>query len=273
MKKILRALVMDDGSQLAHKLRELIYPAFEIGAYQIVYTAHEALEALINEEYNICLLPDFTTREESDNLMSDYRKLEKELECDFIEVREFLPDDFDRSSLRKQGFASVISHAITADDIHAIEETLKHQVRAEKIIDKANGVKESLGLLLRDLDRTAADRKRGRETPLRSISSQFISTETAFDEKVLKKYFNALSDQSAAQEAPQADSISVPDNILKKGAPGLSRDRYTGASQRVWKKLIRLYGKVSRLAPQEDIKEEQALSEQVPEQDEKDKSP
>lgn len=246
MKKVLRALVMDDGTQLAHQLRELIYPAFEVGAFQIIYTAHEGLEALINEEYNICLLPEGFSTEAASSLMSDYSKLEKELECDFIQVRESLPDNFNRSSLKAQGFASVISRQITNEDVRAIEDTLKHQVRAETIVNKSNNVKENLGLMLADLDRAAADRKRGCEKPLRSVSRDFISSETAFDEKVLKKYFNALSDESSKREPPGPTSISVPAQVLKKRAPHLSSDRYTGVSRRVWEKLLRVYGTLKK---------------------------
>ena len=100
-----------------------------------------------------------------------------------------------------------------------------------------------MGFLLDQIDEISRERRRGRQTKLNLIFGEMMKMHASFDESLLDRYFDMLSEQSEEAPPTEAIEVEIPDDILAKNLPGLERNVYRGQSARVWKRLLRRWGK------------------------------
>ena len=238
----LKAIIFDRDSTAARALSSQLTLIFNFDTVDVCNSLSELLQHHINQAYDLCIISDGTTLPNVTTFLSDFNKIEHPEPCVFAQVREEVPVEFDRNSLSAYGFATVISRQLDGNDVKALQPLVKTRKRREIIEEKKKTVGIAMNILLAELDRVAADRRRGKDTKLKSFSAGYISQESAFDESILQDYLDSLRDTTEKREAPKAVTIAVPEKLLKKNLPGLSSNNYSGTSHRVWQKLLTICG-------------------------------
>lgn len=238
----LKAIIFDRDSSAARALASQLTLIFSFDTVDFCNSLSELLQHHINQPYDLCLISDATSLPNVSTFLSDFNKIGHPEPCVFAQIRDEVPAGFDRTSLAASGFATVISREIDGDDVKNLQPLVKKRKRREIIEEKKKTVGVAMNVLLAELDRVAADRRRGKATKLKSFSASYISQESAFDESILQEYLDSLRETTEKREAPKAVTIVVPERLLKKNLPGLSSNTYSGTSQRVWQKLLTICG-------------------------------
>ncbi|MDC0358279.1 hypothetical protein OAO01_05625 [Oligoflexia bacterium] len=203
---------------------------------------HKAIQSVRDIAYNLCFISDQYSMAETRSFFADYEKLDKDQVCVFVQVRDQLEKDFDRTSLSAAGFTTIISRIGTHADKETLRETLKTLLFQDAIREKKITVEVALDIVLRDLDKVARERKRGRDCKLDKLAVDFIALQTEFNEEVLQKYFNQLAEKTGEAEPQNQHEVKIPTQVLQRQLPNLKSNTYTGASSRVWAKLLKRYG-------------------------------
>jgi len=238
-----KIVVLERDPILADQLRQkLEAQGFGISHMEPAPNLTELLQLHINEHYDLCFLTDDLPQEHLATFINDYRKLERGESCVFAQLRDKVEADFKRTSLNEIGFTTVVSRLISQGDVIALQHALHMRGRYAKIQEKIANVEGAIQLLIKEVDKLSAQKRRGRKPLFKTVSGNFISGETKFDETVLTKYYDQLIAQTEKLAPPEATKIVVPEELLKKNLPGMTEDGYVGSSERVWKKLLRSFG-------------------------------
>lgn len=238
----IRALILEQNAGWAEKIMEGLGSKFTFAAFDNAPNLTEALQLHIDNWYSMCLLPETLNAETVATFMADYAKLERQPGCVFVQVRASVDSTFDRTSLRDKGFTTVISRDINKSDIAVLEQVLHTRSVAEQIQEKIVDVEGAIKLVLSEIDRAAKEKKRGRQPKLNKLSANFVSWNANFDEQVLKTYFNSLTEKTAQHKATKQTVLHIPKDVKEKAPPLMTEEGYVGVSERVFKKLERLYG-------------------------------
>ncbi|MBX7138503.1 MAG: hypothetical protein K1X83_11025 [Oligoflexia bacterium] len=242
MKTKLDVLVFEDSVSNTEGLKQALESHYELRSFDTAANVPDLLQLHIENHYDMCLVYDTWPNETVEMFYKDYLKLERNTKCVFAQIKNQVPEKFDRTSLRHLGFTTVVSTAINAHDLTALRLAFreKRQITVEERIDN---VEQAVKLLIKDVDRIASDRKRGRDKSLQGVSAQFISGQTQVDPAVLEAYFDKLAQETESAAPTEHTEIVVPEEVVEKELPGLSKDGYAGASNRVWKKLVKAFGR------------------------------
>ena len=235
-------LIVGPDPQATQDFTEVYNEHFHFESAESTRTIHKALQSHRECDYDACFIFDDFDESELAAFFGDYEKLGKEKYCAFIQVRKKIPQEFDQESVKTLGFVSVVSMTATHADRELFAESVKDKSREKEIHRKKVDVKGALQVALRELDKAARNIRRGVAKSFNTLSVDFISTQTEFDEEILEKYYDDLSTKASEHEPDVAPQLDVPDQVLKRDLPNLSKGTYKGASDRVWKKLQKKYG-------------------------------
>lgn len=242
MPEVIKTLVVDSVNGSAEELSKILRPEIEFAESEQVSSLYKALQALDDCYFGLCLISEMYGQNDLDVFFNDIKRLQKNKGCLFVQVRELIPENFDRSSLSDTGFPTIISRKGTFGDKEALLAAYNSLVHAKEVRKKITDVKTSMDLLLHELDRVADDRKRGRQTKFNSVPGNLVSGHTMFDPEVLDNFFEKLEATAAAMPAEEIEKLDIPEKLLKEGLPGLSKEVYQGVSRRVWQRLKKKYG-------------------------------
>lgn len=235
-----KALLVDNDIG-AKTLLEPLLKSFGLGEIELAQNFNETLQSHLSNDFEFCFISDVFPSDAVKIFFSDYQKMEKDFPCVFVQLRDTVGANVDRSSLRDFGFTSIISRSVNDSDLRALEAALRERGDIKEIQTKVGNVDLALKKVLKDIDECASEKRRGKEVTLHSIAVDFIGKEASFNDTVHSKYINKLARETSASK-PQATVLTIPDDVLSKNAPGLTREAYTGASKRVWKRLLKRFG-------------------------------
>lgn len=209
---------------------------------------HEALQFILAHKVHVCFIAMTFDAKSIHVFRADTKKLEHAERAAFVLVDETAPDEAARSSVKSAGFETVISRAVDPDDKRLLSDILtplvKYNECEAEIKKKVLNVRDAIQVLLRELDRVAMDRKHSIDSHFDHLAPDFIAELSEFHDEVLQRYYAMLSEQLKDASVPEGfcNKLTVPEDVLKKRLPALSRDNYSGASRRTWKKLVKLFG-------------------------------
>lgn len=242
MEKTLKILIVSPGKDQAQLLTDAYNEHFMIGESHSTRTLHKAIQSHLEEDYDVCMIWEDYNTEELQSFFKDYEKLGKRKFCLFLQVKKTIPEEFDQSKLKETGFLGAVSPHANFADREYFETILQDNSYDKEIYRRKIDVTDALAVALREIDRVARDTKRGRATKFNTLSLDFISMQTEFDQQILDKYFQELSHKTEEAAPEEVFQVQIPDKVLKRQLPNLSENNYTGASDRVWKKLKKRYG-------------------------------
>ncbi len=232
----------DKHGEYAKRFYDVYGDEYTFNDVEYTSTLHKAIQSLDEKPYDLCVVSDSFKDEEVETFFADFGKINQTGSCIFVYVPDLIPDDFDSEKYLRMGFHGVISLQGNYIDRSILKEALKDWHYEEEINKRCYDVDTALNLVLGELDRLARDRKRGKEKQFSSIPSEFIHLQTEFDDKILNRYYTKLMRKSSEAEPENAKTVQIPEVVLKRELPNLSENTYTGASQRVWKRLLKMHG-------------------------------
>jgi len=238
----IKALVLDSSAGAAELLAATLRRDFDFAEVEFTNTTHKAVQSFTESQYNLCFISDAFSLEETQVFMRDLAKIRRDDNCLFVQVRDAVPDDVDRRSLRDSNIFYIISRRGTHADRVGLEEALVQVLFAKKLEEKVTTVNDTMQMVLTEIDRAAEDLKRGREAKINKLPINFVDYQTDFHQRVLDEYYEALSDKAESAAPNEIDRLDVPEGVLSRQLPNLSKDTYNGASHRVWRKLKKKYG-------------------------------
>lgn len=242
MDKHLNILIVSPRAELAQQLTDTYGEHFAMGDCHSTRSLHKAIQSHREDDYDMCLIWEDYPEEELLGFFSDYERLSKRNYCVFLQVKKEIPENFNANSITALGFLAVISPKATHADREKFEEVLVDNSFEEEVYRRKVDVNEALDVALREIDKAARDTKRGRKANLNTLSLDFIAMQTDFDQEVLNKYYENLTTKADEAQPENVLTVKIPNKVLERDLPKLSADRYTGASDRVWRKLQKRYG-------------------------------
>ena len=241
-KHVLSALIVEKTSEAAEAFTSAYGAEFLFEPCDFTNTLHRAVQSLIETEFLVCFIGDHFTPDELASFFRDVHKIDRKNACVYVQVRNTIAPDFDRSSVVPIGFKTAISPAATHKDKEVLTEAVKEFLFETEVAKRVIDVDKATKLLLKEIDMVAKERKRGANKTFSGIAAEFITLQTEFAGEVLDKYFTQLTDKTEKAAPQKIFTIAVPASILSKNLPKLEHDKYTGVSHRVWDKLLNKHG-------------------------------
>ena len=241
----IRLLILDLNQEHAAGIAEKLQSIIPFVTYETCHSVEDALQAHLENPFQICILTASIRESDAEIFLKDMQKLyatNHDKLCTFISVKPDLPPNFDLAPSLAMGLSTVVSENFDKSDHEKLKNSLQEYLHFKKISENIGDLDWTMKLVLAEVDRVSNERKRGRETKFNTIASDFVSNMVEFDAKVLSKYFDALSEETEKSSPQQAQYIRIPKEVLSRKLPKLLESRYTGASSRVWKKLLDKYG-------------------------------
>lgn len=251
--RVKTALVVDRKEDNAESLLDALQPEFIFDELDFASTILNAIDCFEGVQYAVCFLSDSFPLAELNAFFEDIGSMNRDLNCVFAQVRESIPAGFDRYSLQTIGIDIVISRAATQQDKAGLQEAITKKSNASEVKERITDMSQALDILLREVDRRAENKKRGRnKKDAGTEPTAFIAMQTNFDEQVMARYYQTLTRKTYIARPSLADTLEVPQQVLERQLPRLTRSGYDGASSRVWEKLQRNHG--VKVTNQEKIK-------------------
>lgn len=242
MSEDLVVLFVGKDLDMAAKLTKIYGEEFHFTDCDYTNRLHKAIQSLREVDYNLCIITDSFPEEESKSFFADYDKLDIIERCVFVQVRKVVEREVDRYSLSDLGFDTIISEIGNHADRKTLRIALKEYFckRAAKK-DKVQ-IKNALDMVLDRIDNVARERKRGRDSKLLNTTGDLLLAQSELSEGELEKYFEKLTHKTEIAAPQNVDKVKIPKNVLKRQLPNLSENTYSGASARVWQKLLDRFG-------------------------------
>ena len=161
-------------------------------------------------------------------------------------MMEATPTEMDQGLAARRGFAKAISLSASQADIDNLKIALAFEEGQKEIKQRVVEVNAALKLLAKEIDRVGQDRKRGKNTPFKKITSDFIEVQTQFAQEIMDNYYESLlkySQDISPDALSEISEIDTPETALARNLPNLSKDKYSGVSHRVWTRLRKRHGK------------------------------
>lgn len=246
MQANLKALFVDQDRSSLDKFTSALSPDIYFIDSRHASSCHEGLNKILEEPAQICFVSDQLPQDEVMSLARDIRTTDNLKHCILVRVKNSLPAEVDRSTVKGEQFDTVISRSCSKSDKEAVIEIVQkiarenehHEQFKQKVID----VEEAISLLINDLDTVARSVKRGSKRQFKKDSSEFIKYLTSIDQELLSQYIELFTDEAEEHKPVGFDKLNVPKEILELGLPLLKGDTYTGSSDRLWLRLAKKYG-------------------------------
>ena len=253
-----KALVVspnDKQGKLAQVVQDVYHDTCWFELVEFTSSLRKAINSIVEEEFEICFISHAFPLDDVRAFFVDYGNIEKRSGCGFVQVHPEIKPETDIVGPQTLGFHAVVSEKGTHDDKEQLTEALQEFLFEAEIVKRKYNVDSALNVVLRKIDTAARDLKRGIKKKIDSLPAEFIEIQTEFDQEVLEGYFEKLETKTEDAEPENAQKLNVPEAILKKDLPKLDKNRYMGASNRVWKKLLRKHGATDDSPPKEDREE------------------
>lgn len=233
IRKSLNVLVISRWAADSERLKASYAAPYRLAGFERVETMLEAVQQLQAGDYHFCMIAGDYSAHEVKNLLVDYQKLGKSDPLVLIGFSE-------KPSNKKQDVPEIIGEisfeATTVDDA-VMRRALDSKARMLEIEEKKTAVTSAVNAILRNLDSAARNLSRGRLGRVSGVFGSFIKNETEFDQRVLDAYYEDLLNRTGEALPDLRGKLSIPDRMTRLNLPSLTTDSYTGASDRVWRKL------------------------------------
>ena len=241
----LKALVIDSSMSALEQLESKLQPEFEFEYIDIVNNVHKAIQYHIDMDFQLCLIGDKFPPAELNSFFTDYGKLQKENSCIFIQFRERLDLQFDRTLLTKTGFQTIISLQCDADDKAELLKALRPMLLKKEYEEVLTGLPDIVDNLMKEIDKIALEKKRGKDKSLSRIYSEHLKDSADKFTNLHQDYIEKLIKTADGAPPFERTKLKVPDKVIGRKLPNLQPTRYTGQSHRVFDRLRRLHGEKS----------------------------
>lgn len=260
MKLELKGLLIDSSSALLEELEKAFGPDIEFDYLDCVNSVHKAITYHMDMDFNICFFGESFPVAEVKIFHEDYKKLNKKTPCVFVQLRDAIPIDFDRTSLKEEGFDTVVTLKGDFRDKNALWDVLKLLIDKSDRDETLKDLDSIVENLMSEVDRVAKERKRGSKAKLGKVWSGYIQDKSKKFKDITEKFYDKLADASAESDPFAATKVAIPDEVLAKNLPHLYRERYKGQSHRVWEKLLNKHGVSDKNSKEEPVKPDSAES-------------
>jgi hypothetical protein len=235
------ALFITPEAELPKKVSEGLWPEIQFVAADRVSSIADAFQKLVDHSYSICFIaPSFT--EGIDTFFKDMKTVGRDETCFFFQLEQGYDPSGEIPKLIHGAIAGLVSAAPTAAEREVLVELLQVEFHRAEVTRRVSDVKDAVSLLVREIDLMARDRQRGRSRRYDTAVKSFVELHLAFDKEVFSQYIEALTTLASAAPAFDVNAVEIPDEILEKRLPSLTKDTYRGPSARVWNKLLRKFG-------------------------------
>ena len=241
----LKGLILDTQMFALEELDNALQPEIVFEYLDLVNSAHKAIQYHIEMDFQICLISEKFPIDDVRTFFTDYKKIQKKSLCVFVQFRDHVNADFERTSLKNMGFSTIISKKGTPEDKEALELALKEYWNYEEYKEILGGLPDVVGYLMGEVDKIALEKKRGKEKDLSTIFSDHLKDSSKKFDGLRQDYLDKLIETADAAPAFETTELAVPDNIVTKQLPHLSKEGYKGQSHRVFNKLLNLHGQKS----------------------------
>lgn len=242
MKLQLNGLIIDKHQDSLEELPASFKEEIEFDFVDSVNTFLKALEYHMDMEFQICLISDSFPLDEITGFLRDYEKLGRKQRCIFVQFRNRVDIEYRRESLQPVGIATVISKAGDDYDRAALLSALEPIIAELEQKELEASLESIVGHLMEEVDKVAQDRKRGAKTKLSQVYAKHIADSAKKYERIVADYFDKLAVSTQDAEPFTVTELEVPESILTKNLPHLSKAKYKGASNRVWNMLLQKHG-------------------------------
>lgn len=240
-------LLVHPQRESTKELAEVLHPDMQFALIDHAHSIGDAFQKLLNKNYNLCFIHNRFDKD-FDVFMGDMTKVGRDKTCAFVELWDELPAGFDKEPYLDRGFAAVVSKEISQDEKITLQSLLKAEIHRQEVTRRIGDISEALQLLVRELDHAAQERQRGKKVEFNELVRNFVAAHADFDQEVLDEYFEGLSEHTSRAASFKSRKLNVPEAILKKRPPGLSKDVYSGMSRRVWQKMLKKFGVPEEIA-------------------------
>lgn len=242
--KIGRALYLFKNECDADDITARLKPELDIVISDCTGSILKAVREHEAQSYQLCMIAESYSEEELEPFFEDMINLNRDLDCAFIQVREKIEPGFDRLLLKDLGFDLIISSAIGQRDKEGLVECLLAKAQNDPDKDAVRSITGVMDTLLKEVDTRAENERRNRsDLGFSNIVSEFIRSKASFSQRTLERYFTLLARRASLSKAATTKTLEVPEKILDRDLPKLTKDSYSGVSNRVWLRLQRLFGK------------------------------
>lgn len=232
------ALFVDSSKEGIFTLQQGLLPELQFSTSHGTCSLEEAFSRHVSFPYQVCFVSS-TLGEDILTFIKDIQILGRDSSCVFIQVTD---QELGVSPQVPYGFKTIISRKTTLEDKEAIYKALNFIPREIEVKRKSLDLQQAAILLLREIDREAQQRKRGRAAPLNKLAQGLISSYTQSDPELLQNYYNALIELTQQAVPAEPSALVLPEGILDRDLPGLGSDGYSGVSHRVWEMLLDKFG-------------------------------
>lgn len=238
-------LLVDPDPDTSQSLTQALWPEIQFKTADYTNSLVTAFQMLIDSNYNICFIH-ASFEKDLDSFFRDMRRLGRDKTCVFVQTWDKLAPNFDKSWAIETGFTTVISKSITPEERKILRELLRIEFHHQEVTRKIKDVGEAVQFVVKELDRVARERQRGREERFDTIIRNFVAMLTEFDEEVLSEYFRILEEHASNAPSFESKKVKIPPTVLARKLPYLYEDKYCGRSLRVWESLLKRFGVPSR---------------------------
>jgi hypothetical protein len=237
----LNALFIDPRRFAFEKLKKSLEPEVFFITPVHVTSLQSALGQLISGEFQICFVTESLPVDSLKSFMKDLQGLRAKSDLRLVLVRQEEKGDIVCSS---DDLDLVITEACSNSEKAQVIKVLQptpRELEREKLKETHADLDSGIGRLMSLIDDAASETRRGKKVKLDRLVADFVSSLTGSDKGLLDHYFDTLTEKTEAVRAV-LQKLDVPDEVLRKKLPGLSKDNYTGTSKRVWKRLLKKLG-------------------------------
>ncbi len=241
----IRLLILDIVPAHAKELADKLKPVISFVHFQTVTNIQEALEAHLENPYSLCVMTPAISDQDAEMFLKDMKKLYTQNQdnlCAFIKISPTLPANFNLYKDNPLGYATIISEKLDQNEQKKIKNAMQEFSRFKKVNEGLSDIEWTMNMILAEVDKVSNDRKRGRNTKFNTIAIDFAADLVEFDTQIMDKYFECMTDRAMNKKPGKVQSVKIPKDILKKNLPKLVEDKYSGASSRVWDKLVDKFG-------------------------------
>jgi hypothetical protein len=235
------ALFITPDAGLPKRVSEGLWPNIQFVVNDRATTLPDAFQKLVEHSYSICFIaPKYTDGIET--FFKDMQTLGRDETCFFFQLEQGYDPSGEIPKLIHGAIAGLVSATPTSAERAVLVELLEVEFHRAEVARRVTDVKDAVSLLVREIDLMARDRQRGRPRRYDISVKSFVELHLAFDKEVFSQYIDALTTLASAAPAFDVNSVAIPDAVLEKKLPNLTKDSYTGPSTRVWSKLLKKFG-------------------------------
>lgn len=233
-------LIVGKDRQGCFELVDRLKPEIVCAGVDVVSSTADAFQLHIQNPYRLCFVYEGFEKD-LPTFFGDIRALGRLETCGFILVTKVVSYGDLEEQYRSLGFAVSISSRPSTDEKKLIGNLFEAERRVKDVKQKCVDVSEAVKIVLREIDNTAKQRKRGRFKTIDKVLKNYLEQNASFDASILEKYMDALCNESESS-IPFKPVYMAISEVWKKKLPEMTDDGYVGVSNRTWERLRKRWG-------------------------------